>query len=72
MAKDLKEGGYGWCVTTASFLVHAVIGGLAYGSGVYHVIFREHYRHPEHLRASWIGACLMGLTALGGKPQFLT
>lgn len=66
MAQGVRDGGWGWCVMCCSFLVHLVVGGIAYSGGIYYLKLIEKFEENEFLSA-WTGSLLMGMTAFGGQ-----
>ncbi|KAI0213156.1 Monocarboxylate transporter 12 [Lamellibrachia satsuma] len=67
-----KDGNCGWrCfLTTASFLIHVIIGGLCYCSGVLQLIFIEYFGRTR-FETSWIVSLMLGFSALAGIPATL-
>lgn len=65
---DSKEGGWGWLVTAASFLVHVIVGGIGYSCGVWQMIFTGYFGKTRY-ETAWIGSTLLALTAIGGIPS---
>lgn len=63
---DSKEGGWGWLVTAASFLIHVIVGGIGYSCGVWQMIFTGYFGKTRY-ETAWIGSTLLALTAIGGK-----
>ena len=61
-----KDGGWGWCVVGCSFLVHLVVGGLAYSCGLYYLMFLDQFQ-ANQFQTAWTGSLLMAMTAFGGK-----
>ena len=59
------EGGWGWLVATASFFIHAIIGGIGYSCGVWQMIFSEYFG-KNHYQTAWLSSVLLGMTVLGG------
>ena len=60
-----KQAGFGWSVVAASFLVHFIVGGLAYSGGVWQLIFIDYFESTQY-NTAWLCAILLSLTALGG------
>ncbi|KAK2172098.1 hypothetical protein NP493_992g02020 [Ridgeia piscesae] len=67
-----KDGSCGWscCITSASFLVHVIVGGLCYCSGVLQLIFIEYFGRTR-FETSWIISLMLGFSALAGIPATL-
>ena len=38
---EKPEGGYGWVVVAASFVTHAITGGVLYSMGIFYIMFKE-------------------------------
>ncbi len=60
------DGGYGWVVLTASFMLQAISGGIAFSVGVFFVEFLEAFDEGKGVTA-WIGAINTGLLFGAGK-----
>ena len=62
---ELKEGGYGWIVVMASFVVHTVTWGIGYSSGaLYTHLLAAH--NQTRFETAGVGAVVMSMTALCG------
>jgi len=66
MTSVRKDGGWGWCVVAASFLVHAIVGGIVYSGGIWQMIFVGYFQ-ATRFQTAWLGSMLLSLTAFGGK-----
>lgn len=67
---ESKEGGYGWVVVVASFLIHFIVGGVGYSASVFQHIFGSYFQ-ADAFETSWISALILGLTAFAGIPSVL-
>ncbi|ELU03842.1 hypothetical protein CAPTEDRAFT_131614 [Capitella teleta] len=65
MGQTVRDGGWGWCVTCCSLLVHLVVGGFAFSGGVYYLKLIEKFEKDE-FESAWTGSLLMGMTVIGG------
>jgi len=65
-----KEGGWGWLVTAASFLIHIIVGGIGYSCGVWQMIFSGYFGKTR-FQTAWVGSTLLAMTAIGGIPSTL-
>ena len=63
-----EKVGWGWCVMVASFLVHAIVGGIGYSCGVWQMIFQNYFGKNRY-ETAWLGSVLLGLTVLGGMAH---
>ncbi|VDD75553.1 unnamed protein product [Mesocestoides corti] len=59
------DGGWGWVVVFASFLVHFLVDGLAYSFGVFTTDLVEHYDISRQ-SVGWINSILVGVTHISG------
>ena len=62
------DGGYGWIVVVASFLMQTISGGLAFSVGVYFVEFLETFKEGAG-NTAWTGSINTGLLFGAGKVQ---
>jgi len=70
MTSKQKEGGHAWLVVFASFLVHVIVGGLAYSVGIWQMIFTSYFSATRY-EVACLGVTMMSLTALAGIPSTL-
>jgi len=68
MTVDNKDGSWGWCIVAASFVIHAIVGGIAYSGGIWQMIFVGYFQ-ATRAQTAWLGSILLSLTALGGKSK---
>ena len=59
------NGGYGWVVVAASFVIHLLVLGNIYSFGVLFPIYIDVFRQPQG-SVAWVGSISAGLmTGLG-------
>uniref|UniRef100_A0A1B6D5R3 Major facilitator superfamily (MFS) profile domain-containing protein n=2 Tax=Clastoptera arizonana TaxID=38151 RepID=A0A1B6D5R3_9HEMI len=59
------DGGWGWVVVFASFMIHIVTDGVTYSFGVFHVALVEYFKEGDSA-TSWIPSILVGTTLCSG------
>ncbi|XP_057325967.1 monocarboxylate transporter 12 [Microplitis mediator] len=59
------DGGWGWAVVFASFMIHIVTDGVTYSFGVFYVEFLSYFREGKGTTA-WIASILVGITLCSG------
>ncbi|XP_011306062.1 monocarboxylate transporter 12-B [Fopius arisanus] len=59
------DGGWGWAVVFASFMIHIVTDGVTYSFGVFHVELRNYFGAGDGATA-WIASILVGITLCSG------
>ncbi|XP_058806582.1 monocarboxylate transporter 13 [Phymastichus coffea] len=59
------DGGWGWVVVFASFMIHVITDGVTYSYGVFHVEFVNYFETTEQA-ASWVASFLVGVTYCSG------
>jgi hypothetical protein len=59
------EDGWGWCIVAASFVAHAIAGGISYSGGVWSMILRRYFERSRREAAS-LGAILLAMMSVGG------
>jgi len=62
------DGGWGWCVVFASFLMNMVVDGVCYNYGVLLPELTERYAAPTSL-ISMGGALILGTYMFSGKKE---
>lgn len=60
------DGGWGWMVVFASFMIHVFADGFTYTLGIFYVHLLEHFQVGK-AAAAWIVSILVGVT-LGSGP----
>lgn len=60
------DGGWGWMVVFASFMIHVLADGFTYTFGIYFVQLVQYY-NASAAATSWIASILVGVT-LGSGP----
>jgi hypothetical protein len=70
MGLSVRDGGWGWCIACCTFLVHLIVGGVAFSGGVYYLKLIEKFKRDE-FESAWTGSLLMGMTAIGGASSGL-
>ncbi|XP_034949373.1 monocarboxylate transporter 14 [Chelonus insularis] len=59
------DGGWGWAVVFASFMIHIVTDGVTYSFGVFYVELL-HYFNEGNGTTAWIASILVGVTLCSG------
>ncbi|XP_070491773.1 monocarboxylate transporter 5 [Chironomus tepperi] len=59
------DGGWGWYVVFASFMIHIVTDGVTYTLGIFYVEWLEYF-HSGKAETSWIASILVGVTLCSG------
>ena len=59
------SSGWGWCVVAASFIVHVIVGGIAYSGAVWLMILQRYFDRSQY-ETAWLGAILLAVATLGG------
>ncbi|XP_022916238.1 monocarboxylate transporter 12-like [Onthophagus taurus] len=66
------DGGWGWVVVAASFVVNLIADGITFSFGVIFVEFLEYFGE-NRAKTSWIGSLFMAMPLLSGPiASFLT
>lgn len=71
---DLRapDGGWGWVVVAASFMVNLIADGITFSFGVLFVEFLEYFGESKS-KTAWIGSLFMAMPLLSGPvASFLT
>jgi len=63
---DLVTSGWGWCVVAASFIIHTIVGGIAYSGAVWLMILQRYFDSSQY-ETAWLGAILLAVATFGGK-----
>jgi len=59
------SNGWGWCVVAASFVIHTIVGGIAYSGAVWLMILQRYFDSTQY-EAAWLGSILLAVATLGG------
>ncbi|XP_043685849.1 monocarboxylate transporter 9 isoform X1 [Vespula pensylvanica] len=59
------DGGWGWVVVFASFLIHVIIDGMTYSFGVFYLELLYYFEEGKGATA-WIASILVGVTLCSG------
>jgi len=59
------NSGWGWCVVAASFIIHMIVGGIAYSGAVWLMILQRYFDRSQY-ETAWLGAILLAVATLGG------
>jgi MFS family permease len=66
------DGGYGWVVVFASFMINAIADGITFSFGVFYVEFLDYFGEGK-AKTAWIGSLFMAMPLLSGPiASFLT
>lgn len=58
---DPPDGGWGWVVVFASFMIHVIADGVTYTFGIFYVEFLEYYKESKGTTA-WVASIMVGTT----------
>ncbi|CAO1392089.1 unnamed protein product [Diamesa serratosioi] len=59
------DGGWGWIVVFASFMIHIVTDGVTYTLGIFYVEFLDYFKSGK-AETAWIASILVGVTLCSG------
>lgn len=62
----IPDGGWGWIVVAASFLINMISDGVGYTFGLLYVEFLHEFKASKSA-TSWIGSLFMAIPLLAGK-----
>lgn len=66
------DGGYGWIIVFASFVISFITDGVLYTFSIFHVSFLNEFNESKYL-TSWISSLLNGcLSIIGPVSSYLT
>lgn len=60
------DGGWGWMVVLASFIIHVIADGIVYSFGIFYMEFLEYYKSGKG-ETAWVGSLVPGVTLSVGK-----
>lgn len=63
-----RDGGYGWVIVFALFMVEVLVDGVRFSYGLYFVEFLAEFGKPK-ADTAWIGGIMVGVYNLGGKLE---
>lgn len=63
---DPPDGGWGWVVVFASFMIHVIADGVTYTFGIFYVEFLEYYKESKGTTA-WVASIMVGTTYCIGE-----
>lgn len=63
--RKAPDGGWGWVVVAASFLVHCIADGVTMSFGVLFVEFLDYFKESKAF-TSWVGSLFMAIPLLAG------
>lgn len=61
------DGGWGWVVVAASFMIHVIADGVAYSFGVFIVEFLNYFEGSKRGELGWISSLMVGVTLGSGE-----
>lgn len=61
-----KDGGWGWVIVAASFLVHLVTYGIGYSCGAIYRTLQDEFGQ-NRFQTAWTASILLSMTALAGN-----
>ncbi|XP_045199403.2 monocarboxylate transporter 12-like [Mercenaria mercenaria] len=66
------DGGWGWMVVLASFLIHVIADGIVYSFGIFYMEFLEYFKGGKG-ETAWVGSLVPGVTlSVGPLASILT
>ena len=60
------DGGYGWIILCASFVVNFLVDGVCFSFGIFFLEFLDHYDEGKET-TSWVGSVLNGMYLTMGE-----
>lgn len=60
------DGGWGWIVVFASFMIHVIADGVTYTFGIFYVEFLKYFGTSKATTA-WVASIMTGTTYCVGK-----
>lgn len=63
---NIPDGGWGWMVVLASFLINMISDGVGYTFGLLYVEFLHEFKASKSA-TSWIGSLFMAIPLIAGK-----
>ena len=60
------DGGWGWVVVFASFMIHVIADGIVYSFGIFYSEFL-HYFESGKGDTAWIASLMVGITFVSGE-----
>ena len=64
------DGGWGWVVVFASFMIHIIADGVVYSFGIFYIEFLEYFKGGKG-ETSWIGSLVPGVTFATGRYSII-
>ncbi|XP_012259548.2 monocarboxylate transporter 12-B [Athalia rosae] len=59
------DGGWGWVIVFASFMIHIVADGVTYSFGIFYSEFLNYFKEGKG-KTAWIASILVGITLCSG------
>ncbi|XP_046586395.1 monocarboxylate transporter 5 isoform X1 [Neodiprion lecontei] len=59
------DGGWGWVIVFASFMIHVITDGVTYSFGLFYIAFLDYFEEGKG-KTSWIASLLVGITYCSG------
>lgn len=63
------DGGWGWIVVLASFLVHVIVDGIMYSNGIFYFEFLNFFQNGKG-ETAWVMSLVPGFMLIIGKCVF--
>lgn len=60
MSEYALDGGYGWVIVFASFIINVIVDGVCFSFGVFYIEFLDYYGESKS-KTSWVGSVLNGM-----------
>lgn len=60
------DGGWGWMVVLASFIIHVIADGIVYSFGIFYIEFLHYYKGGKG-ETAWVGSLVPGVTLSVGE-----
>ncbi|KAK3579688.1 hypothetical protein CHS0354_013202, partial [Potamilus streckersoni] len=58
---DPPDGGWGWIVVVASFIIHIISDGMLYSFGILYIEFLQYFKGGKG-ETAWVGSMVPGIT----------
>jgi len=65
------DGGWGWMVVLASFLIHVIADGIVYSFGIFYMEFLHYFKGGKG-ETAWVGSLVPGVCLTVGKSRSST
>lgn len=69
--RQRRDGGYGWVIVFAFFLIEVLVDGIRFSFGVYFVEFLDEFKRGKG-ETAWVGSLMVAIYNLGGVYAFIS